>query len=561
MADLSAGQHANVALLANEVLHVECEGSTAVLMLYGGPDGTTNISSGSQDFGPYGVPAKLRVTVTTGSATYNFHTDVPAVAPLDESVTIVESGLTATSLAQLVEDAGEGPDPDAPWGRGRDVRLAPGIFEAPEIDMSTSQSVSAAAPGSTVLLFAKHQNVTAETGVLNILDDRLSKRGIPSRGVIRNVVIDGANDDPLVARDGGGNPVYQVHGYFADQPDEEGPSGGDGEAHSFVETLFTKCTGDGIKIVGRHQFRGRACKAVDVEGFGGNFDGVHDLKSFGAGWNGKKGAKRIRKNATPKWYAEDNWIPAGFNGQATLDIADQTRMLQHGSECEGRIVIIGRSDSTSNKWEAANNHFRCVNIKIVEGLSPSFVVTRDDASTTGTLNCYVYIEDSDNNTFDGCTFKYGANTPTAGELTATPDYFMQLGTSKTGGANLLMYPGHVKFINMSGIVHRRARLTDGAPLLSFKKHYCDRPELIEWDIPVGQVVEIPWNDAAPPRNWVKAAAYGATTGTVYNKADYPMGYLWNTPGGTLDDVNTTFTVPPAPRPAASGKAFATPVWP
>lgn len=554
MADLSTGAHAKVILTASEVLRVEADGgTTAVVANYGAPAGTTNVTSASQDFGPYGVPASLTVTATSGTTTFNTR---EYEAPADASVSIVSTDMTSTTVTNVLEDAGEPELVDAPWGRGREVVLNPGSHDVAVANISQSQSISCSGPGAATLVFARHANVSAETGVLVVDDDRLSKHSIAGRGVLRNLSMDGANYDGDVERDGGGHALYPVHGYYATAPSV------DGESHSFIETLFAGMTGDGIKIIGRKQFRALWAKCVAVEGFGFNGQDINDSKNFGCGFNGKKGAAKIRHMATPKFIAGDMWIPDDFDGQATLDVADQVRMLVDAYEIEGRTVVIGRNYGNTNRWESAANIFRADNFKIVEGLAPSFTLTRDDATTKAGLSCMVYLEDTDLTIFDSCTLRYNNVTPTAEELTATPDYFVQIGTKKTGALNIAMFPGHVKFQNMSGLVHSRGRFGDTAPRVAFKKHYSDRPELVEWDFRAGGLELVAWNDAAPPRHYVKAGAYGGSAAT-YNKADYPMGYLWATllTGGTLDDVNTTFTVPAAPIPAPTGMAWAFRVWP
>jgi hypothetical protein len=548
MADLSTGAHAKVILTANEVLRVEADGgSTAVLANYGAPAGTTTVTSASREFGPYGLPASLTVTATSGTATYNLH---EYVAPADASVSVVSTDMTSTQVTDVLEDAGEPELVDAPWGRGREVVLNPGSHDVAVANISQSQSISCAGPGSSTLVFARHSAVTGETAMILVDDDRLSKRSIPGRGVIRNLSMDGANNDPNVT-------AFPVHGYWADTPAV------DGESHSFHETLFTGMTGDGIKIDGRKQFRALYAKCVAVDGVALNLKDVNDLKSFGCGWNGQGGAAKFRHLATPKFIAGDMWIPDDFDGQATLDVADQVRMLVDAYEIEGRTVLVGRNFGNTNRWESGVNIFRADNFKIVEGLAPSFTYTRDDATTVSGLSCMVYLEDTDNTFFDTCTLRYAVVTPTAAELTATPDYFVQIGTKKTGALNIAMYPGHVKFQNMSGIVHSRGRVGDSNPILAFKKHYSNRPELVEWDFRAGGLDLIAWNDAAPPRHYVKATAYGATTPDTKTKAALPMGYLFATltTGGTLDDVNTTWNVPIAPTPAPAGMAWAFRVWP
>lgn len=497
-------------------------------------------------------PLQYRFDMETGeriAIVDNKGNEISSGGAVDRSLLIVSTNMSSTAVTNTLEDCGEPELVDAPWGRGRDVRLNPGSHDVAVANISQSQSISCSGPGAATLVFARHSAVTGETGMIVVDDDRLSKRSITGRGVIRNVSMDGANNDPDVT-------AFPVHGYWADTPTV------DGESHSFFETLFAGMTGDGIKIDGRKQFRAIYAKCVSVDGVALNLKDVNDLKSFGCGWNGKGGGAKFRHLATPKFIAGDMWIPDDFDGQATLDVADQVRMLIDAYEIEGRTVLIGRNFGNTARWESGVNIFRADNFKIVEGLSPSFVYTRDDASVTGTLSCMVYLEDTDNTFFDTCTLRYASVTPTAAELTATPDYFVQIGTKKTGAGNIAMFPGHVKFQNMSGLVHSRGRFGDTAPRVAFKKHYSDRPELVEWDFRAGAIELVAWNDAAPPRHYVKAGDFGGAAAT-YNKADYPMGYLWATllTGGTLDDVNTTFDVPPSPFAAPTGMAWAFRVWP
>lgn len=70
MADLSQGAHANLILEPGDVFRVSTSGVATVLSIYGAPAGTTTLTARSQDFGPYSVPAKLRVDAMTGAAFY-----------------------------------------------------------------------------------------------------------------------------------------------------------------------------------------------------------------------------------------------------------------------------------------------------------------------------------------------------------------------------------------------------------------------------------------------------------------------------------------------------------
>lgn len=70
MSDLSQGQQAKVPLNPGQVLRVSAPGSATVTGLTGAPSGPTTINASTQDFGPYSVPAVLRVAATTGTASY-----------------------------------------------------------------------------------------------------------------------------------------------------------------------------------------------------------------------------------------------------------------------------------------------------------------------------------------------------------------------------------------------------------------------------------------------------------------------------------------------------------
>jgi len=78
MSQLSAGAHANVVLNPGQVLRVSTGGAATVLSAYGAPAGTSTVTATTRDFGPYTVPAKLRVDALSGSATYQVGTQAQA---------------------------------------------------------------------------------------------------------------------------------------------------------------------------------------------------------------------------------------------------------------------------------------------------------------------------------------------------------------------------------------------------------------------------------------------------------------------------------------------------
>lgn len=69
MSDLAQGLSAKVPLNPGQVLRVSTPGVATVAALYGASQGGT-VTANSQTFGPYSVPALLRVTATTGTVTY-----------------------------------------------------------------------------------------------------------------------------------------------------------------------------------------------------------------------------------------------------------------------------------------------------------------------------------------------------------------------------------------------------------------------------------------------------------------------------------------------------------
>jgi hypothetical protein len=88
MSDLSFGNFANVVLNPGQILRVGTGGVATVLMNYGGPAGTTVLTAQTQDFGPYDVPAKLRVTATSGVVSYGVRDDVGSLTTAEAAAVL-----------------------------------------------------------------------------------------------------------------------------------------------------------------------------------------------------------------------------------------------------------------------------------------------------------------------------------------------------------------------------------------------------------------------------------------------------------------------------------------
>lgn len=474
------------------------------------------------------------------------------LTPPSSSSNKASPSMSATQLAQFIQTVGTSVN-GAPWGVGYEALLEAGLYDAPVIDLPTGNSITGPGSGSAVLKFGKHSTVTAETGVLRIPDDLLQKRGIHGRGTLRSLSVDGYYDDVNAT-------AFPVHGYYG-----VAPSNG-GDIHAMEHVIFTKCTGSGIKVSGRDQLAGVRLKCNDNKRYGLELIDMNDSKLFAPGCNGNLlGAAYIEHCATPKFYGCDFGNPnSGFIGPFTVLMVNQARAGFFGGEIQGRIGIIGRSDQGTNQWEMTGNLFQGINFKIDGNLAPAFVY--DSKS----INALIYVEDTDGLTFASCKVQYNDNIPvddpdsTDDPVTNTPDYFIQIGTN-TGDAD---YHGAIRFASMSGIVHRRSRISpadDGvAPLLPFKKNVCNRPDLIEWDFIPGALELTRYISGSgirtPPRNTVLAGSYGGSAVT-YNTADLPMGALWSNLDKDLDNVGSTWSVAPAPYAPPSGYAFVMRVWP
>lgn len=448
------------------------------------------------------------------------------------------TGLSSGDFESLLTTVGTSTTVDAPWGVGREFTLAPGIQQVPTIDLPTANSLTAVATGASVLYYSKHSTVVAETAVIKVADDLLQKRSIHGRGVFRNINIDGAKDDA--------SHGLQVHGIWYDTPADGG------DVHYMDNVTINSCTGSGIKVQNRDQFAGIRVKSGDNSRYGFEFIDMNDSKLFAPGANGNAlGALYMEHCATPKFYGIDFGNPTtGYTGTWTITMVDQARALICGGEVQGRIGILGRNDNSTNRWEMTGNVFDGINFKIDPNLDPDYTYN------SVTISAQVYAEDIDGLTFNNCKLQYDDNQPDAAALAATPEYFIYIANSAADR------DGAVRFSNMSNIVHRRSR--PGAalpPLVAFTKHYSNKPYLVEWDFTPGALELVPYDSTAGerPRNYI----YCSAAPQNFNKADYPMGYLFATliTGGTLDDVNTTFTLPAEPYAPPSGFRWGMRVWP
>jgi hypothetical protein len=109
MADLSFGASANVFIDAGQVVRVSTSGVATVQMQYGGPGGTDTITANTRDYGPYGVPAKIRITATSGTVTYRELDEDPGFSQSEASTLrglVSGAGMSACGIPRILPPSG-----------------------------------------------------------------------------------------------------------------------------------------------------------------------------------------------------------------------------------------------------------------------------------------------------------------------------------------------------------------------------------------------------------------------------------------------------------------------
>ena len=106
MSDLAQGYSANVVLNAGDSVRVSTTGQATVAAVYGAPTGTTTINASSQTFGPYQVPAKLRVTAVSGTANYAQPTQVPVTVDQSTGVVNPAGAVSGAAISSITYSGG-----------------------------------------------------------------------------------------------------------------------------------------------------------------------------------------------------------------------------------------------------------------------------------------------------------------------------------------------------------------------------------------------------------------------------------------------------------------------
>jgi hypothetical protein len=434
--------------------------------------------------------------------------------------------------------------PGWPMGAGKKMEWPGGQLFMSSANLSSMSSMAGVMKGVTSLFMYGHTGFSSgEYGHVNLLADGLQSQGLKAQGYIRDMTFYGNNS---------GVPANViVNGYYYN-------GGGSPDGHTLMDVEFTGYSGCGYKTVGVSQACSFRLKTTNNLKGGMDFKDGGDFKMFAPGSGGNTlWAVKMEHVATPYMFAFDYWNPnTGFEGEYTVWCIDQARAALNTGVIAGRVLVDGRNDNgVTVRYDVAANVFDNVCFKVDENLPAMYTAANLKNGTSYVYNSQITLRDTDGTIFSKCMFAYNDVTPSQAMLDARPDYFIKI-ESTTGTQRR---KGHVSFDQMSGLVHRRGRTvaedpSDVPPLVCFKKHYCSDPDLVEWvGFMPGELKLVPTARLTNSREYLAPG--------TYTKAAYPMGYLFFTPTGTLDDANTTFTIPAGPVAAPSGYSWAGKVWP
>lgn len=465
--------------------------------------------------------AEAKAAASAGYATINGAGSYEdSIAPDDPSVTgngadvhVLETDSEA-SIVSKIETVGEEVSEGSPAGVGRRVALpASRVVVNDMITVSQAQSLKGV-KGSTLLTLGSNAvlpDLGSGVGAFIVIgDDFRSEGGIAGQGVIEDLDIDArASQDML-------SPTT-IHGFYMPE------RAGDATAHTIRNVTVYGAKNNGIHIGGGNDklvcYRMRQENSEGV----GIYIGGSDCKASDIGSTATGSAMEI-DSAAVEMDKFDLWRSSGANSDPTLKITGATNgcVIKSGT-VEGKTLFIGKNESALNRYINAKAQFAFVHFKFDANQSP---------------DCYFEAQSADMVELISCKFGISGNS------VITPyDYLIKI--TNTGGADR---DGVVKIIGGSGMLRFIGRPgATNKPRMDCLKHYCDQPKrvLFEWGVP-GQVEIVPnWAcDAVDPH----VRTHVRFDGTARDKADFPFGYLAATidTGGTLDDVNTTFTLPELP---------------
>lgn len=478
-----------------------------------------------------------------GPGTYE---EMVALRPGAGDVVYVNETDSATTIASKIETLGDEEVNNSPQGRGRIVHLpASGVLTG-LLFLSTMQSLIGA-KGSTIFGFDPPDVGfgTGEIAHITLEDDSVSRNSIRGNGVLRDIDFDGNRqtwEDE--------NPTAIVHGYYGDDR-----SSGKCISHRMDNVSFTNYTGHGCYIgEGNDQLVANRLRAENNRGTAlvvkSSDCKLHDLGLVSQGYNSdvnRRAGALLVDGCAPEIETCDLYLPTDAECEATVICLDAQRFQFKGGTISGRTICRGRNDgSTTNRYENAAGIFIGITFKHDQDLAS----TRFYSGAEQIYNYTSYFVAED---IDGLRLiapRCGFDTTLSPSL--LPDYLFEL-TTATGNNERI---GKLFLSNASGLVVLTGRVGNVIKQrIGCKTHFANKPEnvVFDWGIP-GRPEPVPkWMvDNADPSQITHIAFDGVSR----SKDDYPFGYLCATidPGGThgtLDDVNTTFTLPELPQLSSS----------
>ena len=400
----------------------------------------------------------------------------------------------------------------SPEGVGRIVQLPAARVSTGGLVLSQAQTLKGI-KGSTILTHDGSALLDLAGGVgayITIGNDFRSQGGVAGQGVIEDLDIDASATQALVT-------PTTIHGLYAPV------RAGSANVHTMRNVTVYSAKDDGIhfasgndKLVAyRLRQEGSLGRGIYVSG--------SDLKAKDIGSVAKGSAMEIDAAAV-EMDTFDLWRRSDCNADPTLKITGATNgcVIKSGT-VEGKTLFIGKNENAANRYINSKAQFAFVHFKYDSIQTPDCFFEAQSADLVELVSC-----------------KFGVS----GNSVITPyDYLIKI--TNTGGVDR---NGVVKIIGGSGLMRFLGR--PGATNLQrmdCAKHYANLPKrvIFEWGIP-GQVEIVPnWAcDAVDP----DLRTHVRFDGTARNKVDFPFGYLAATieAGGTLDDVNTTFTLAELP---------------
>jgi len=433
------------------------------------------------------------------------------------TVTVLTTDSAATAKTKI-ETVNAETVSGSPEGVGRIVQLPAARVTTPGLTLSQAQTLKGI-KGSTILTLASDAVLLDRGGgvggYITIANDFLSSGGIAGQGVIEDLDIDATATQAMVS-------PATLHGLYAPE------RAGDAALHTMRNVTVYGAKNNGIHFEGGNDklvaYRMRQEGSLGV----GIYVSGSDLKAKDIGSVAKGSAMEIH-TAAIEMDTFDLWRRSDCNSDPTLKITGALNgcVIKSGT-VEGKTLFIGKNENAGNRYINSKAQFAFVHFKFDSNQTP---------------DCYFEAQSADLVELVSCKFGISGNS------VITPyDYLIKI--TNTGGVDR---NGVVKIIGGSGMLRFLGR--PGATNLQrmdCAKHYANLPKrvIFEWGIP-GQVEIVPnWAcDAVDP----DLRTHVRFDGTARNKVDFPFGYLAATidSGGTLDDVNTTFTLAELPVPSST----------